>query len=178
MSKFIPLVIVLMIFMCPARVLAASGSIRVLLPQDADEAVLHYVKIAECDEIGQKEVTEWLQEDVEYTEAVQTDGGGSVCVSDLEEGVYRLRLSGTPEYVFSESLISIPMWSEEEHCMLYDVTVSPKYTSITRTPETENDITPDTGDDNKGMVYLFFGVISFIIIAIISCHNRFKCGRM
>ena len=169
MKRMFLFTIMLILCMCPSWVHAASGSIQVSLPQDAKETVVQYVKIAECEEIQEKELAGWLEKDVEYTGETKADSNGTARIPGVEEGIYRIHVSGNKMYQFSDALVSIPIWDEEEKKVLYDVTVSPKYLKMTSAP--------DTGDESKGMVYLFFGVISFIIV-IISCHKRFKCGRM
>ena len=75
--------------------------------------------------------------------------------------------------------------------MEYHVTVTPKYIrhvpepeipSETELPEPEEvtpqPISPKTGDEMKIGNHMIFGMISFTIVLIMSCHNRFKCGRM
>ncbi len=37
---------------------------------------------------------------------------------------------------------------------------------------------PKTGDETQSALFCVFGWISFIIVAIMTCHNRFKCARM
>lgn len=37
---------------------------------------------------------------------------------------------------------------------------------------------PKTGDESCSTLFCIFGCISFIIVAIMTCHNRFKCARM
>ena len=163
-------IIALIICICPTQVYATSGSIQVSLPEDANSAVVHYAKIAECEQFQEKELAKWLEDDVEFSDEIKIDEKGFAQISGLEEGVYRIRVSGDEMYQFSDAIISLPTWDDERECMLYDVEVNPKYVKMTNAP--------DTGDESKGMVYLFFGVISFIIVIIISCHKRFKCGRM
>lgn len=56
--------------------------------------------------------------------------------------------------------------------------ISPKLESRISPNESKTIISPKTGDDGINVLYLVFGLISVIIIAIISCHNGFICDRM
>lgn len=144
--------------------------IQVSLPQDVEGAVVQYAKIAECEEYTETELARWLEDEVKFAESVETNGMELIRITDLEEGIYRIRILGDETYRFSDAIVSIPTWDEEGQYMSYDVMVSPKYSKMTSTP--------DTGDESEVGISLFFVAISFIIVMIISCHNRWRCGRM
>ena len=149
---------------------AASGTIRVLLPEEVQGAVVQYAKIAEWEEFQEKELVQWLQEDVEYDNSLQVGNNTSVNLTDLEDGIYRVRVSGDETYQFSDAIVSVPTWDEEQKCMQHQITVNPKYSRVT--------VTPQTGDSSKGVIYIIVGTISLIIIVIMTCNRRFVCGRM
>ena len=160
MKKLLPIFVGLLMCLCPLSVFAASGTIRVQLPQNMSGGVVTYSK-----EGGEKQT-------------VIVDENGNAKIENLEEGIYQIDIEETSDYVFTSALVSIPMWSEEEHRMLYDVTVIPKYIRKIEVDKTENVEAPSTGDKTKNNTYLILGLISLIILVIMSCHNRFNCDTM
>lgn len=139
-----------------------KGYIEVDLPAEAENLTLHYVKLADDQEVK------------EYEQAVPVTEGNVAVISELENGLYQIQAFGDSEYEFMPSVVSVPMWNEQEKEMQYDITVIPKYTHHMQVQE----IAPQTGDESLGAGYSLLGFISLIIIVIISCHNPFKCGRM
>ena len=140
-----------------------KGCIEVLLPKEAENLTLHYVKVED-------EQTEQN----EYQQTVSVGAGNIGTITELEAGLYKIQVEGDSEYEFMPSVVSVPLWDEQEKEMQYDITVIPKYTHHVEVQETA----PLTGDKSFGEGYGLLGCISLIIIIIISCHNRFKCGRM
>ena len=80
-------------------VYAAQGTIRITLPDDMKEKVVHY----SCE--GSEEET------VSFASEEQ------VILNELEPGTYKIRVEDTETYRFSESKITLPMWEEEENKM-------------------------------------------------------------
>lgn len=144
-----------------------KGYIEVHLPKEAEDLSLRYVKVAELQEAEEVYLPE---KDVEYAHGVTVEEGNIGRITDLEKGVYQIQAFTDSGYEFMPSVVSVPLWDEEEKEMQYEITVIPKYTVLPQAP--------DTGDGSKGMLYGLFGMISLIIVVIISCHNRLKCGRM
>ncbi len=138
-----------------------KGSIELHLPKDAENVTLQYVKV---EGVKQPDIN------ADYEHVVSVDERNIGKITDLDEGTYQIQAFADEGYEFMPSLISVPMWNEEEKEMQYDITVLPKYSVHTQAPA--------TGDGISDGVYGMLGVFSLIIIAIISCHNRLKCGRM
>ena len=136
----------------PMIALAAEGNVQINLPEGMEGEVVKYGKEGE----EKKEVVIGKE--------------NSVNIENLENGTYEIEIPETSEYEFSKSLIQVPTWDEEEQSMNYKITVNPKYIQKVKAP--------DTGDKNKEGLYVGLAVISLIIVAIMTCHNRFKCGRM
>ena len=159
-----------------------KGYIEVVLPKEAQGVTLGYAKVAETEALNETSVRELWKEDMEYTERITVEEGNTIRLADLEEGVYQIQAFAGQEYEFMPSLVSVPSWNEKEKEMQYEFTVIPKYTYHVREPEqtstTTVEVSPQTGDGKSGALYGLLGIISFIIVVIISCHNRFKCGRM
>lgn len=152
LKLLLPLLMVLVIGAQMHTVYAAQGTIRITLPDDMKEKVVHY----SCE--GSEEET------VSFASEEQ------VILNELEPGTYKIRVEDTETYTFSESKITLPMWDEEEKKMDYDVEVKPKYQ--------RKELAPETGDMQKGMKFIIIGGISLIFVLIMSCHNRIDCGRM
>ena len=115
------------------------------------------------------EAAEKLDECVEEGEKVKTDAEGKAIISDLEMGVYLIRVSDKARYEYvPPTLISIPTWDEEMEDMNYHISVIPKHV-----PEGVK-----TGDVHFYQEYLVVFGISFIILVGLTCHNRFKCGKI
>lgn len=138
-----------------------KGSIEVHLPKEAENVTLQYVKV----ENGKQP-----DDNAEHKYIVSVDERNIGKITDLDVGTYQIQAFADEGYEFMPSLISVPMWNEEEKEMQYDITVLPKYSVHTQAPV--------TGDGASGGIYGILGAFSLIIIAIISCHNRLKCGRM
>ena len=155
-----------------------KGSIKIVLPQEAKGLTLGYAKIAETAGEGE----DLLRENMEYTQRITVGNKNTVELTDLEEGVYQMQIFAEEEYEFMPSVVSIPMWDENKEEMQYEFTVIPKYIYHEPEEEIHTEIPfsspPETGDGSHGSIYGLFGIISFIIILIISCHKRFRCGRM
>ena len=197
--RILPVLIgILMMSYCPLPIFAAEpasdavqnakGQIHVVLPTEEKEMSVHFARIAACTEMGSLQndtITELLGRPVvDDKNVIAEDGRASI--TGLLDGIYRLDIVGPKEYEFAPALVSIPMWSEEEQKMLYEVEVIPKYVYHEPLPD-EEEIPPDvpekiqspkTGDESKAAVYASFGLISLIILVIMSCHNRLRCGKM
>lgn len=115
------------------------------------------------------EAAQKLDKCVEEGKKVKTDAEGKAVISELDVGVYLLRVTdkGGEEYV-SPTLISIPTWNEEEGGMNYHITVIPKHS-----PEGVA-----TGDTHFYQEYLVLFGISFIFLVGLTCHTYFKCGKI
>lgn len=205
-KRILPVLIgILMMSFCPLPVLAAEpacgamqsaeGQIQVALPAEGKEMSVHYARIAawtEIDLLQNDKITELLGEPITYDKSVAAEGGRT-SITGLSDGIYRLDIVGPNEYEFAPVLVSIPMWSEEEKKMLYEVEVIPKY--VYHEPlrdeeelppdalepdheETQKFPSPKTGDESEAVVSIVFGLISLIIVVIMSCHNRFRCATM
>ncbi len=157
------IVILFCILLClwQLSVLAAEkGSIEIRLPQD----------------MRNKNITV-IQEGGE-AKRVTADENGVAKLENLTEGIYRIEVPDTENYVFVQAEVSIPHWSEEEHRMLYEITVIPKYSIKEKTVQGKGIASPLTADLNHNITYIGVGIISLIILCIMSCHNRFKCDTM
>ena len=138
-----------------------KGNIEVQLPKEAKEITLQYSKVE-----GAKQP----DRNMEYEYVVTVDEQNIGKLTDLDVGTYQIQAFADGGYEFMPSIVSVPMWNEEEKEMQYDITVLPKYSVHTQPPI--------TGDKGSGMIYGILGTLSMIIVVIISCHNRLKCGRM
>lgn len=114
---------------------------------------------------------------------VVTDQEGKAMVSNLDIGVYLLRVSDKARYEnVNPVLIAIPTWNEEKGDMDYEVTVMPKHspntpgTIITDTPGgSSNGVFSNipTGDATSIWVFVaVMGVCVAIIIAYTICYER------
>ena len=160
--------------------------IEVILPEHAENMELHYEKVAERDAFREEDAQVLLQRNTDYENSIKVGSEDSVKLVDLEDGIYQIFVSGDEAYEFAPMLVSMPAWTiENEEQLLYEVSIEPKYTKLDK-PEPEQTtfvempivLPPQTGDSGNGMVFGMVGVISFIIVVIMSCHNRFKCARM
>lgn len=158
------------LFMCIVSIVfvslqanAAGGTIRVKLPEDAENMVVSYKKVAERNE-------EKLIDGAAIYEGKVYALQGEALLENLEEGIYQIQVSGNETFEFSPSIVSIPSWDESEQKMSYDALIIPKYQKIVEPPQ--------TGDSNHAELYIGIMVILAIIVIITSCHNRFTCGRM
>ena len=200
--RILPVLIgILMISFCPLPVLAAEeaesakGQIQVALPEEGQGMSVHYAKIATWSDetvLQDDSMMGLLGQPITYDGSVGAEGGKASIIG-LTDGFYRLDIVGPKEYEFASVLVSIPMWSEAEKTMLYEVEVIPKYVYHEPPPDveeippnvpqpdpgkTEKTPSPKTGDESKAVIYASFGLISLIIVVIMSCHNRFRCATM
>jgi len=166
--KLTPIFIGLLICLCPLHTLAADcGSIEVHLPKDMKGEAIQIIK------------------EGEEAQTVTVDENGTAKEVDLAVGSYEIEIPETADYKFMPVEVHIPSWSEEEERMLYEITVIPKY-SVKEKPVPDNKTTPSvakvtsplTSDSGGSGVYLSVGIISLIILVIMSCHNRFNCDTM
>lgn len=159
--------------------------IEVFLPEDAKSLNVHYQKVAEREEFNVEDAEELLQKEITYQNVIKVENEDAIQIADLEDGIYKIDVIGNQEYEFAPMLVSMPAWETEGEQLLYEVCVTPKYTKIVKpepeqTTLTETQIleSPKTGDGTLGGMYGVFVIISFVIVLIMSCHNRFKCARM
>ncbi len=159
--------------------------IKVILPEEAENLTVYYEKICERENFDIEQVEEILKQTTNYEHMKHVENGEVFQIENVEEGIYQIYISGNEEYEFTPMLVSMPAWTEEGEELLYEVSATPKFTKIEK-PEPEQ-ITlieppmgesPKTGDGTQSVMFGMLGVISFIIVVIMSCHNRFKCARM
>ncbi len=154
-----------------------SKYIEVILPEEAENLTVYYQKVCERENFDIAEVEELLEQTINY-EHMQHVGNKNVFqIEDVEDGIYQIYISGDEEYEFAPMLVSMPAWTEDGKELQYEVSATPKYEQITVT-EVPIPKPPKTGDGEQGTMFGALGIISFIIVVIISCHNRFKCARM
>ena len=162
-----------------------SKYIEVILPEEAENLTLYYQKVCERENFDIAEAEEILKQTISYEHMKDMGKENVFQVENVEDGIYQIYISGDEEYKFAPMLVSMPAWTEEGEQLQYEVSVTPKYTKMIQ-PEPEQ-ITlveppiaqpPKTGDASESVMFGIFGVISFIIVVIMSCHNRFKCARM
>lgn len=128
-----------------------KSKIQMELPEDMKGAIIYYSK------------------DGEAEKAINVDAEAKVVISNLETGSYQIRIPNTENITFMPVEVEIPMWSEEEKKMLYDISVVPKYSREVSVPQ--------TGDDNYGMQYATLGLLSFIIVVAATCYGRLRSRR-
>lgn len=161
MRRLLLMLFGLLICLCSKSVMAAEiGSIELNLPKEIAGEIIEITR-----EGGEK-----------YSITINENGIGKI--ENLEVGTYLIETPETSDYKFTTARVSIPTWSEEEEKMLYDVVVYPKYTQKEKVVEIKEVKTPKTSDSIRGTTYLGVGVISLIILVIMSCHNRFDCDTM
>jgi len=159
--KLTPILIGLFICICPLQAFAAEcGSIGVSLPKDMEGETMRFTK------------------EGEKTQTVTVDKHGIAMLENLSVGTYQIEIPETSEYIFMPVKVSIPTWSEEEHNMLYNITVIPKYVQKEKVLSENDKSSPLTSDRSNSTIYIRVGIISLIILVIISCHNRFNCDTM
>lgn len=160
-NRFVPILIGLLVCLCPLPVFAAEeGSIEVSMPE------------------GMAGETITILREGEEKQSITVDENGSAKIEKLSEGIYEIEITETSEYTFMTAKVSIPTWSEEEHKMLYDITVIPKYVRKETPVPVSETMSPLTSDSNHNQTYISTGIISLIILVIISCHNRFNCDTI
>lgn len=159
--------------------------IEVILPEEADDLTVHYQKVAEREGFDVADAEEMLCREITYEGKENVGNADTFRIIDLEDGIYQIYISGDEEYEFTPMLVSMPAWTTEGEQLLYEVSVTPKYTKQVK-PQAEHTTlmeipildSPKTSDGNQGAVFGVLGLISFIIVTIMSCHNRLKCARM
>ena len=168
MQKCLPVLLGFIICMWPFSVSAEeTGSIEMILPKEMAGQKITYQR--EGDELKE----------------IAVGDEGVVKIEELQEGNYEINIFETEDYKFMPISVHVPSWSEEEKQMLHDITIIPKYSvkekpiPATQTPDpAEEPSVPETGDINQGTKYRNVGIISLIILVIMSCHNRFNCDTM
>ena len=165
-----------------------SKYIEVILPEEAENLTVYYQKVCERENFNPEEVEELLKQTFTYEHMKHVGNENMFQIEDVEDGIYQIHISGDEEYEFAPMLVSMPAWvSEDDEELLYEVSVTPKFTHIPKEEPEPEQITlieppivdaPKTGDGSQGVQFGVFAVISFIIVVIMSCHNRFKCARM
>lgn len=101
-----------------------------------------------------------------------TDEAGYATISDLEVGVYLLRVSDKAGYEnVTPVLITIPTWNEVNGYMDYEVTVIPKHSADT--PEVIYDEVK-TGDDNLSTIYIALAVCSGLTFISVFCNSSLR----
>lgn len=155
MRKALGILIVLLILMIPIPSLAADNTIQLELPQDMEGQEIRY-----CQEGAE----------IQQTNVIQ---GGKVSLLNLSDGIYHITIPETEQYLFEPITVTVPHIDSETNEKSYDLIIHPKY----RIKPKESKA-PETGDHAKSWAYVGVGAISLIIVAIMSCHNRFKCDRM
>ena len=159
--------------------------IEVILPEEAENLTVYYQKVCERENFDIAEAEEILKQAISYEHMKHVENEELLRIVDVEDGIYQIHISGDEEYEFAPMLVSMPAWTEVGDALLYEVSATPKFTKIEKPEpeqitliETPSAPSPKTGDNTQSVMFGVFGVISFIIVVIISCHNRFKCARM
>lgn len=153
-QKCLPVLVGFIICMWPFPASAGeTGSIEMMLPKEMAGRKIIY------------------QRDGDELKEIAVDDEGIAKIEELQEGNYEIKISETEDYNFMPISVHIPCWSEEEEQMLYDITIIPKYSVKEQQP-------PQTFDSHQVMNYIYIGIISLIILVIMSCHNRFNCDTM
>lgn len=165
-----------------AKVADLSGGQYYLLDKysDVDINLNDIDRAVELDEAANN-----LNEYVVADGNVVTDKEGYATISDLEIGVYLLRVSDKAGYEnVTPVLVAIPTWNEVDGDMEYDVTVIPKHspntpgTIITGAPNV-TDGGVNTGDSNSPTLYGSLGLCSVMAIFMVlyaKKESKFK-GR-
>ena len=199
----------LLLFSCIQSDAAANtdtlqGSITILLTDgdigtSKENVAFEYVKVADIkdgkyyllEEYGTLDLNE-LKTSSELDEAAQTinasvktgqsiltDKNGKAVISNLEIGVYLLRVSDKARYEnVTPVLIAIPTWNEVDGDMNYNVTVMPKHTAnepgeiITSTPTHTDSNTVLTGDSSSYIPYIILMIGSAIACICVRTKKR------
>ncbi len=185
MKKLLPIFMLALACVFQMSVFAATGNVKIEVPEEAGEITVSYAKIAEWEDTSQEEFQGTPVEDLEYENEEKFAVGETIKLMDLEDGIYQIQIQGKVEYEFSPVVVSVPLWNEETEQMEYEILMEPKYIlhipepepEITPEPEVPKESSPKTGDYKKVAIYGFFGIFSLLIV-IMSCHNRLKCARM
>lgn len=199
-KRFVSFILICaMFFIYSISVMAAGtpkGSIEITLTDgdigtSKENVTFEYVKVADIidgqcqllDDYGEVDLNS-IQYSAELEKAAQkinelakadnrvmTDKDGKAIISDLEVGVYLLRVSDYAEYEnVVPVLISIPTWNEEQGSMDFDVTVIPKHSPIVKDTPSEK---VQTGDRSLDMLYIVLFVGSVGLIFVVGCNKRY-----
>lgn len=187
MKRSIPCLMMILFLVWSMTVSAQTGSVEIIRETDQEMTVFYTKaasKIGDCYVLEEqykssninfnRELTaEEMQKAAKKLSQMTRTGKevtakDTVKISDLEEGVYLIQVYGGAE--INPMLIYIPTYLNEEQDAIYEIQVYPKYRTETSAP--------DTGWKSGEVYYLVLLVISFTIIVRLSCHKRFKCGRI
>lgn len=182
MKKWIGFCLLFLLVCCPVNVKAATGSIKMQLPENF-EGTISYKKVASMEnglwqleedcqksgvEVNQVEKAEELEQTAKkllsYLEKneIPMQKCKGVELSDLEEGLYLMTFGKQAEIEMLPTLVSVPNWSGED--LVYEVTVIPKYV---RKPTA-----PQTGWNSMEEIYLAGILLSLAAIGYFVWHNR------
>lgn len=183
MKKIIPIFAVLLACFFSECALAATGSIEIEVPKEAEVVTVNYGKRAEWKDTNKEEFKGEVDANFQYTHQVEIKKNENIKLTDLEEGIYQIQIIGNEEYEFAAAVVSVPAWNEETNQMEYGIRMVPKYIRHVPDPAPEpqkvvpKEEVPNTGDKENAIIYVVFGGISLLIV-IMSCHKYFKCARM
>ena len=96
---------------------AAEGTIQIQMPEELRNGEVHYEVNGEPN-------------------CAHVDENGNLMVRGLEPDTYDISIQDTEQFAFMSMEIPVPMWDEKAQKMEYDITVIPKYSRITKVPET------------------------------------------
>ena len=155
MRKVVWILAVLVITMLPLSVFAADNRIQIELPDGMEGEEVQY------------------RNEDEEIKSVKVGVDNMAYLTSLADGTYHIIIPDTDSYIFEPIEVTLPYQMTEKEEPIYDLVICPKYAL-----KAENIETPVTGDNHKTLTYVGIGIISLIIVVIMSCHNRFKCDRM
>ena len=119
---------------------AAEGTIQIQMPDELKGSAIHYHINGE-------------------PQCADIDENGRLHVNGLETDTYYIRIQDTQQFAFMDMEIPVPMWDEEDERMEYDITVIPKYSRVSKVPE--------TGDSFQKFVILWCGVAMLSVAGMI-----------
>ena len=154
-KKGLCILAVLIVNLFPLSAYASKSSIRIDLPEGMEGASVEYGLVD-----GEKKTA-------------KVDEKNEFFITGLKDGSYFIRIPETERYQFQEIKVDVPMIHEDTKQKAYEIIIQPKYKEKVLAVEQIQ-----TGDSAKIGVYTGIGLFSLIIVAIMSCHNRFKCDRM
>ena len=149
---------------------------RYVMLDDYENINLNELKTAaELDDAAQN-INEKIKTDMNV---IHTDANGKAFISNLDIGVYLLRVSDKARYEnVTPVLIAIPTWDETEGDMNYNVTVIPKHTAnepgkiSTSTPAHTDTSTVLTGDNSAYIPYIVLMVGSAVVYIYVRARKR------